>query len=58
MQVDSSWQVGDYEGARRSSRSALQWNAVSIIGGIACSVVAGIASGVYYATNSGNDYDY
>jgi hypothetical protein len=33
-QVDTSWQAGDHEGARRYSRIALLLNVVSIVGGI------------------------
>ena len=33
FQVDSKWEVGDYEGARRSSNMAKKWSIAAIITG-------------------------
>ena len=50
MQVESSRSVGDYEGARRSSRTALHWNIASIVSGIVSVVLSGVIIGIYFAT--------
>ena len=39
FQVDSKWEVGDYEGARRSSNMAKKWSIAAIITGIVLIVV-------------------
>lgn len=50
LQVDSSWTVGNYEEARRSSRTALHLNIATVIVGIVLGVVAGVAYGIARAT--------
>ena len=43
VQVNSSWSSGDYDGARGNSRTALQWNIVTIVAGF-------IFSGIYFCS--------
>ena len=58
LQVQTSWSVGDYEGARRSSRTALHWNIASIVFGILGGILSGVSVGIYYATYDPDPYDY
>ena len=46
LQVDSAWQRGDYDRARRSSANARGWSIAAIITGVILATVAGIAGGV------------
>ena len=52
FQVDSKWEVGDYEGARRSSNMAKKWSIAAIVTGIVLSVFNGVILGISAAVNS------
>ena len=54
-QVDSSWGVGDYEGAQRAARNAKRWDIVAIGTGVAFAAIGGfmmILSILQYASNT------
>ena len=54
-QVDSSWGVGDYEGAQRAARNAKRWNVVAIGTGVVFAAIGGfmmILSILQYISNT------
>ena len=54
FQVNSKWEVGDYEGARRSSNMAKKWSIAAIITGVVLIVViVGISAVI---DSDGTDY--
>ena len=52
FQVDSKWEVGDYEGAHRSSNMAKKWSIAAIITGIVLIVINVVISGISAAVDS------